>query len=122
LLLLRFHQHVLRLTLREGNPVFDGKGPNLSFAVQHRHKADSDLSMSLPEATTFLIVGAGPSGLGAAISLVQEGCRDLVIVDAVLEGENTSRAIVVHAATLEVMILLFDSSPVRFSYTLCQGT
>lgn len=58
--------------------------------------------MSLPNRTTVLIVGAGPSGLACALSLVNEEFRDFVIVDAVLEGENTSRALVIHAATLEV--------------------
>lgn len=58
--------------------------------------------MSLPGRTTTLIVGAGPSGLACAISLVNQGCRDVVIVDAVLQGNNTSRALMIHAATLEV--------------------
>jgi len=58
--------------------------------------------MSLPHRTTILVVGAGPSGLACALSLVNQGFRDFVIVDAVLEGENTSRALVIHAATLEV--------------------
>jgi 2-polyprenyl-6-methoxyphenol hydroxylase-like FAD-dependent oxidoreductase len=58
--------------------------------------------MSLPDRTTILIVGAGPSGLACALSLVNQGFRDFVIVDAVLEGENTSRALIIHAATLEV--------------------
>jgi 2-polyprenyl-6-methoxyphenol hydroxylase-like FAD-dependent oxidoreductase len=56
----------------------------------------------LPETTTILIVGGGPSGLSSAISLVNQGCRDIVIVDAVLQGQNTSRAMAIHAATLEV--------------------
>ncbi|KIJ17568.1 hypothetical protein PAXINDRAFT_167574 [Paxillus involutus ATCC 200175] len=58
---------------------------------------------SLPDTTTVLIVGAGPTGLAAALSLLHHGFRDFVIVDAVLQGENTSRAIVVHAATLEAL-------------------
>jgi 2-polyprenyl-6-methoxyphenol hydroxylase-like FAD-dependent oxidoreductase len=58
--------------------------------------------MSLPESTAVLIVGAGPAGLAAALSLIHHGCRDFVIVDAALEGRNTSRAIVIHAATIEV--------------------
>jgi 2-polyprenyl-6-methoxyphenol hydroxylase-like FAD-dependent oxidoreductase len=59
-------------------------------------------NMSLPDRTTVLIVGAGPSGLACALSLVNQGFHDFAIVDAVLEGENTSRALVIHAATLEV--------------------
>lgn len=62
--------------------------------------------MSLPVRTTILVVGAGPSGLACAISLIHQGCRDIVIVDAVVEGENTSRAFVIHAATLEVCLHL----------------
>jgi cation diffusion facilitator CzcD-associated flavoprotein CzcO len=58
--------------------------------------------MTIPDRTTLLIVGAGPSGLVAALSLVHHGFKDFVIVDAVEEGENTSRALVIHAATLEV--------------------
>jgi 2-polyprenyl-6-methoxyphenol hydroxylase-like FAD-dependent oxidoreductase len=59
-------------------------------------------TMSLPQRTTFLVVGAGPSGLACAISLVKHGCSDVVLVDAVVQGENTSRALAIHAATLEV--------------------
>ena len=60
------------------------------------------ITHTLPETTTVLIVGAGPTGLATALSLLHHGFRDFVIVDAVLQGENTSRALVVHAATLEV--------------------
>jgi 2-polyprenyl-6-methoxyphenol hydroxylase-like FAD-dependent oxidoreductase len=64
--------------------------------------------MSLPESTTVIIVGAGPAGLTAALSLIHHGCHDLVIVDAVLEGQNTSRAITIHAATVEVGHLIYN--------------
>lgn len=57
----------------------------------------------MPNSTTVLIVGAGPSGLVAALSLLHHGFKDFVIVDAVEQGENTSRALVVHAATLEAL-------------------
>lgn len=57
----------------------------------------------MPISTTVLIVGAGPSGLVAALSLLHQGFRDFVVVDAVEQGENTSRALVVHAATLEAL-------------------
>lgn len=60
----------------------------------------------LPTRTEILIVGGGPTGLAASLSLHKQGCRDMVIVDSILAGENTSRAIVVHAATLEVSISL----------------
>lgn len=58
--------------------------------------------MSLPNQTTILIVGAGPTGLAAALSLLHHGFHDFIIVDALSQRENVSRAIVIHAATLEV--------------------
>lgn len=58
--------------------------------------------MSLPLSTDILIVGAGPTGLACALSLLKAGYIDFTIVDAVARGENSSRALVVHAATLEV--------------------
>lgn len=60
----------------------------------------------LPKETQVLIVGAGPAGLAAAIALVKQGVQDIVVVDAVLEGQNSSRAIAIHAATLEVCLFL----------------
>ena len=63
----------------------------------------------LPQQTTVLIVGAGPVGLAAALSLACQGCTDLVIVDAVERNmrPQSSRALVVHAATLEVSRVIF---------------
>jgi 2-polyprenyl-6-methoxyphenol hydroxylase-like FAD-dependent oxidoreductase len=58
--------------------------------------------MSLPDRTTVLVVGAGPTGLVSAISLIKQGIHDITIVDALPQGENTSRANVLHAATFEV--------------------
>ncbi|KAJ3712923.1 hypothetical protein C8R42DRAFT_594142 [Lentinula raphanica] len=57
----------------------------------------------LPTETQILVVGAGPSGLTAAISLICNGIKpaDLTIVDCLEKGGNTSRAIAIHAATLE---------------------
>jgi len=52
--------------------------------------------------TDILIVGAGPSGLTLAAALASKGIRTIV-VDRLVEGENTSRAAVVHARTLEVL-------------------
>ncbi|KAF8329236.1 hypothetical protein F5887DRAFT_118838 [Amanita rubescens] len=59
----------------------------------------------LPQQTTVLIIGAGPAGLAAAVSLACRGCKDLVIVDAVERNmrPQSSRALVVHAATLEAL-------------------
>ncbi|KAF7342189.1 FAD-binding-3 domain-containing protein [Mycena venus] len=59
--------------------------------------------MSLPQRTTVLIVGSGPCGLAAALSLNHQGIHDILIVDAVLAGENSSRAMVIQAATLEAL-------------------
>lgn len=49
-----------------------------------------------------LIVGAGPAGLASAIGLARHGI-DFIIVDALPEAQNTSRAAVIHAATLETL-------------------
>ena len=57
------------------------------------------------EHTDVLIVGAGPAGLATAIGLAREGV-DFVIVDALPQAQNTSRAAVIHAATLETLARL----------------
>lgn len=57
----------------------------------------------LPESTEVLIVGAGPAGLASAISLHKSGVRNITIVDAQEIGQNSSRAIVIHAQTIEVL-------------------
>jgi 2-polyprenyl-6-methoxyphenol hydroxylase-like FAD-dependent oxidoreductase len=49
-----------------------------------------------------LVVGAGPTGLTAAISLMARG-HQVTVVDRQAEGQNTSRAGVVYARTLEVL-------------------
>lgn len=49
-----------------------------------------------------LIVGAGPVGLTAAVTMRRRGAR-VRVVDAAPEGASTSRAAVVHARTLEVL-------------------
>lgn len=61
----------------------------------------------LPRATDgfdadVLVVGAGPTGLALAAALAGRGVRTLVI-DRQAAGQNTSRAAVVHARTLEVL-------------------
>ncbi|MDQ6656784.1 MAG: FAD-dependent monooxygenase [Actinomycetota bacterium] len=56
----------------------------------------------LPTDTTVLIVGAGPAGLAAAVTLAAAGIDHLVL-DQQAESANTSRAAVVHARTLEVL-------------------
>jgi 2-polyprenyl-6-methoxyphenol hydroxylase-like FAD-dependent oxidoreductase len=52
--------------------------------------------------TDVLVVGAGPSGLTLAASLVKKGMATTV-VDTQPAGANTSRAAVVNARTLEVL-------------------
>jgi 2-polyprenyl-6-methoxyphenol hydroxylase-like FAD-dependent oxidoreductase len=52
--------------------------------------------------TDVLVVGAGPSGLTLAASLVKRGVSTTV-VDRQAAGANTSRAAVVNARTLEVL-------------------
>ena len=52
--------------------------------------------------TDVLIVGAGPTGLTLAAALAVHGVRAIVI-DRLSEGENTSRAAVVHSHTLEAL-------------------
>jgi 2-polyprenyl-6-methoxyphenol hydroxylase-like FAD-dependent oxidoreductase len=56
--------------------------------------------MSLPDNSTVLIVGAGPAGLTAALSLIHYGCRDFVIVDATVRGQKESQIIALHSATV----------------------
>jgi len=72
--------------------------PTFSSLIKHQ----LDASMSLPDRTTVLVVGAGPTGLACAISLIKQGVPDIIVVDTLLQGDNTSRALVIHAATLEV--------------------
>jgi 2-polyprenyl-6-methoxyphenol hydroxylase-like FAD-dependent oxidoreductase len=55
-----------------------------------------------PLDTDVLIVGAGPTGLALANQLLQAGITPM-IVDKLTTGQNTSRAAVIHAHTLEVL-------------------
>lgn len=52
--------------------------------------------------TDVLVVGAGPTGLTAAAALATRDVR-VVVVDTLSKGQNTSRAAVVNARTLEVL-------------------
>lgn len=56
----------------------------------------------LPSDTQVLIVGAGPTGLALAARLQKAGV-DHLLVDALQGAQNTSRAAVVHAHTLEML-------------------
>jgi 2-polyprenyl-6-methoxyphenol hydroxylase-like FAD-dependent oxidoreductase len=60
--------------------------------------------------TDVLIVGAGPTGLALAISLQQAGVGYL-LVDKLPQGQNTSRAAVIHAHTLDMLDKLGVSQP-----------
>ena len=57
---------------------------------------------TLPATSDVVIVGAGPTGLALACVLAAEGVS-FVLVERFAEGTNTSRAVVVHARTLEVL-------------------
>jgi 2-polyprenyl-6-methoxyphenol hydroxylase-like FAD-dependent oxidoreductase len=52
--------------------------------------------------TDVVVVGAGPVGLAVGVALAQAG-REVVVIDKLAEGANTSRAAVVHARTLEML-------------------
>lgn len=52
--------------------------------------------------TDVLVAGAGPTGLAVAAALERGGVRPFVI-DKLAVGQNTSRAAVIHAHTLEVL-------------------
>jgi 2-polyprenyl-6-methoxyphenol hydroxylase-like FAD-dependent oxidoreductase len=56
----------------------------------------------LPSTTDIVIVGAGPTGLALACVLAERGVS-FALIDRLAEGANTSRALVVHARTLEVL-------------------
>jgi 2-polyprenyl-6-methoxyphenol hydroxylase-like FAD-dependent oxidoreductase len=56
----------------------------------------------LPTTTDVLIVGAGPTGLTAAVSLLARG-RAVTIIDQQDQGQHTSRAGVVYPRTLELL-------------------
>ncbi len=57
---------------------------------------------AIPTETDVLIIGAGPTGLALATSLAQAGV-DHVLIDKLEAGQNTSRAAVIHAHTLEAL-------------------
>ncbi len=58
--------------------------------------------MIVPTTAEVLVVGAGPAGLAAACTLRANGV-EVVVVDAAPEPSTSSRAIVIHSRTLEVM-------------------
>ena len=58
--------------------------------------------MTLPKNADVVVVGAGPTGLTLACTL-RAANLDVLVLDKVAEGANTSRAAVIHARTLEVL-------------------
>src|SRR4051794_31960497 len=58
--------------------------------------------MKLPTKVDVVVVGAGPTGLTLACTL-RAANVDVLVLDKVPEGANTSRAAVIHARTLEVL-------------------
>jgi 2-polyprenyl-6-methoxyphenol hydroxylase-like FAD-dependent oxidoreductase len=64
-------------------------------------------SASSPSASKVLIVGAGPTGLTLALTLTRRGIPVRVFEKAKARSE-TSRALGVHAGTLELFDALFD--------------
>ncbi len=67
---------------------------------------------NLPSRSDVVIVGAGPAGLALASTLASLGVVP-VLIDRLSEGDNTSRAAVVHARTLEVLEELGVSEALR---------
>ncbi|KAF7318542.1 FAD/NAD(P)-binding domain-containing protein [Mycena chlorophos] len=69
------------------------------------------LSMSaLPSSTEVLIVGAGPTGLACALGLAARNVPFL-LVDALSEGHNSSRAVLMQASSLEALEAIHPSLP-----------
>ncbi|MBF4561161.1 FAD-dependent oxidoreductase [Microbacterium sp. VKM Ac-2870] len=68
--------------------------------------------LTYPSRTSdVLIIGAGPVGLAAALTLRRRGVN-VRIVDAAPRGASTSRAAVIHARTLEVLSTIHMATPI----------
>jgi 2-polyprenyl-6-methoxyphenol hydroxylase-like FAD-dependent oxidoreductase len=76
---------------------------------------------TLPRRVEFLVVGGGPVGLTAAISLSKNGFKDIIVVDDNPEenaqNKINSRAITIHAAAMEVS--LYDLGSVKSLTLAC---
>ncbi|MFG2101545.1 FAD-dependent oxidoreductase [Micromonospora echinaurantiaca] len=64
----------------------------------------------LPTSTDVLVVGAGPTGLTAALTLARRGA-EVTVVDRLERPPVTSRAAVVHAYTLEELDRIGAAAP-----------
>ncbi|MET8352735.1 MULTISPECIES: FAD-dependent oxidoreductase [unclassified Micromonospora] len=64
----------------------------------------------LPTHTDVLVVGAGPTGLAAALTLARRGF-EVTVVDQLASPPVTSRAAVVHAYTLEELDRIGAAAP-----------
>ena len=67
-----------------------------------------------PERTDVVIVGAGPTGLTAAVRLAQLGVPH-VVLDAAAAPTTTSKAALVHASSLELLAELGVADPMTWS-------
>ena len=79
------------------------------------------------EQVDVLVIGAGPAGLSTALSLHHFTYRvptnsagtprkpNILLVDALSQGQNESRAVTMHARTLEVSPFQASSSCTRFN-------
>ncbi|KAF8521737.1 hypothetical protein BU17DRAFT_87621 [Hysterangium stoloniferum] len=76
--------------------------------------------MSLPNKVEVLVVGAGPVGLAAAITLSQLG-RQVAIVDSSTTTRKYSRAGIVHSRTLEVLNTIGLAEPILEYGIRCTG-
>jgi 2-polyprenyl-6-methoxyphenol hydroxylase-like FAD-dependent oxidoreductase len=88
--------------LRNSRLEFCKRKVGQQLKMQHKQaRREPEMSGASSQADV-VIVGAGPVGLALAVSLRQNGVN-VVILDRLAEGANTSRAAVVHARTMEVL-------------------
>ncbi|KAJ7723105.1 hypothetical protein DFH07DRAFT_283324 [Mycena maculata] len=69
------------------------------------------MESTLPSHTDVLIVGAGPAGLATAVTLLTAGVKSVVVLDALEQGQNISRAVVIHAQTMEELDTIACAAP-----------
>src|SRR5262249_29932156 len=100
-----------RLGLDRRSPHVNNCRPtSVDIATRRAHSRGMPTSVDLPAPernspmndTDVLVVGAGPTGLTVAAALATRGVR-VTVVDKLSKGQNTSRAAVVNARTLEVL-------------------